>query len=87
MTENASASAATDEPNAATTTILIRSAKAATPAPTTSAPNANASTTSNNTPAGNSNRNPDGSTTWTTPTGRNYTKPAAEYPIDHTLHK
>jgi hypothetical protein len=30
-------------------------------------------------------RNPDdGSTTWTTPTGRTYTKPAAQYPIDHT---
>jgi Domain of unknown function (DUF222) len=32
-------------------------------------------------------RNPDGSTTWTTPTGRKYTKPAAEYPIDHTRPK
>ena len=29
-------------------------------------------------------RNADGSTTWTTPTGRSYTKPAAEYPTDHT---
>jgi uncharacterized protein DUF222 len=29
-------------------------------------------------------RNPDGTTTWTSPSGRSYTKPAPEYPIDHT---
>ena len=29
-------------------------------------------------------REPDGTTTWTTPTGHTYNKPTATYPIDHT---